>query len=122
MTGLAHNQSDCTSFPQAEVDDCCALTTRPLELDEADNFALLLKILADPTRLRMLSIIAADNCTSVTATKLVHALGITQPTVSHHLKRLTEAGLLERVRSGNALLYKVRPEPFAQLRTLLTMD
>ena len=48
--------------------------------------------------------------------------GLSKPTVSHHLKRLTEAGLLDKVRVGRTVTHQVRPELFAELRTVLQMD
>ncbi|WP_425486430.1 ArsR/SmtB family transcription factor [Corynebacterium incognita] len=102
--------------------ECCAMTTRALTPEESASYAARLKVLADPTRLRLLSLIAADGCRSVTAGDLVGELGITQPTVSHHIARLVEAGLLEPVRHGKTQLYRVLPEHFAELRTILQMD
>lgn len=98
------------------------MATRALTPEESASYAACLKVLADPTRLRLLSLIAADGCRSVTAGDLVAELGITQPTVSHHIARLVEAGLLEPVRHGKTQLYRVLPEPFAELRTILQMD
>lgn len=54
--------------------------------------------------------------------ELTEMSGLSQPTVSHHLKRLTEAGLLDKVRVGRTVTHQVRPELFAELRTVLQMD
>src|SRR5699024_12700329 len=54
--------------------------------------------------------------------ELTETSGLSQPTVSHHLKRLTEAGLLDKVRVGRTVTHQVRPELFAELRTVLQMD
>lgn len=50
------------------------------------------------------------------------SLGLSQPTVSHHLRKLVEAGLLEKTRAGRTVTHRVRPELFAELRTVLQMD
>ena len=82
----------------------------------------LFKVLADPARLRILSHLAAEGCGPISVNELTEISGLSQPTVSHHLKRLTEAGLLEKTRVGRILTHQVRPELFAELRTVLQMD
>lgn len=100
---------------------CCSLTSGPMGQAEADRTAEMFKALADPMRLRLLSHVAAQGCESVCACDLTEPLGITQPTVSHHMKRLVEAGLIMREQRGRWAHYSVVPEAFAQLRVVLDL-
>lgn len=79
--------------------------------------ALALKALSDPTRLRLFSLISAgsEQC----ACDLTEPLGVSQPTVSHHLKVLTEAGLLEREQRGKWAYFSVNRDRLAELSTFL---
>lgn len=86
------------------------------------DYVIAFSGLADPARLRLLSQLAADGCGPVSVGELTETSGLSQPTVSHHLKRLTEAGLLDKVRVGRTVTHQVRPELFAELRTVLQMD
>jgi ArsR family transcriptional regulator len=81
----------------------------------------LLKALADPTRLRLLSHVAAQGCDTVCVCSLTDDLGISQPTVSHHMKKLVEAGLLTREQRGKWAHYSVVPGAFAELRAFLDL-
>lgn len=101
--------------------DCCSLADGPLGASEAAEVAGLLKALADPMRLRLLSHVAARGCADVCACDLTAELGIAQPTVSHHMKRLVDAGLLTRERRGRWAHYTVVPEAFAPLREVLSV-
>ncbi|MEK7233569.1 MAG: metalloregulator ArsR/SmtB family transcription factor [Elusimicrobiota bacterium] len=85
---------------------------------DAEDLARRFKALADPARLRLLSLIASCD-DEVCACEFVGTLGVSQPTVSHHLKVLHEAGLLERERRGKWVLYKIAPEAFDALRAVL---
>lgn len=88
---------------------CCPpLLEAPLAADDADRLASVMKVLADPARLRILSMIAArgDACVC----HLTEPLGLSQPTVSHHLKVLHEAGLLEREPRGRWVHYRLAPD------------
>lgn len=93
-----------------------------LSSDEASSFATLFKVLADPNRLMLLSQIAACGCVSFSVNELTELTGLSQPTVSHHLKKLAEAGLVTKHRDGRTVTHAVVPEPFAQLRAVLQMD
>ncbi len=100
---------------------CCSLSTRPYTPPEASDLAERFRILSDPTRLRMLSLIASRGCGPVCVGDLVDPLGVSQPTVSHHLRILTDAGLLTRRREGRSVLYTVVAEAFAPLRAALAI-
>ena len=100
-------------------EECCTLSAGPVDSVEAERIAFLLKALSDPTRLRLLSHVAAQGCNSVCACDLTEPLGISQPTVSHHMKKLVDAGLLTREQKGRWAHYSVVPSAFAELRSFL---
>ena len=85
---------------RTDSDECCTLSAGPLDTAAAERIASLLKALSDPTRLRLLSHVAAQGCESVCACDLTAPLGISQPTVSHPMKKLVDAGLLPREQKG----------------------
>jgi len=90
---------------------CCPSgLSAPLERPEADELAHLLKAVADPARLQLLSLIRASERGEACACDLTEPLGLSQPTVSHHLKILTEAGLLTRERRGTWAWFSLVPE------------
>jgi ArsR family transcriptional regulator len=100
--------------------DCCPqLLAAPLAEEEAERLAAALRVLADPARLRLLSIIGADPNGEVCACQLTGPLGLSQPTVSHHLKVLTDAGLIGREQRGRWAYFWVLPEPLELLRGTL---
>ncbi|MBV8560297.1 MAG: helix-turn-helix transcriptional regulator [Acidimicrobiia bacterium] len=100
--------------------ECCpSVLAAPLEAAEADELARSFAALADPARLRLLSLIAAQEAGEVCACDLVEPLGKSQPTVSHHLKVLYEAGLVDREKRGTWVWYSVVPERVSALRSAL---
>jgi ArsR family transcriptional regulator len=103
----------------ATAASCPPLSSGPLDQDEAHRLATALKILADPARLQLLSLIQAQPSGEACVCHLTEPLGLSQPTVSHHLKVLREAGLVERDRRGSWAYYRVLPEPLTALRDLL---
>jgi ArsR family transcriptional regulator len=98
---------------------CPPLLAGPLDADEAVNLAAALKALADPARLRLLSLIQAQPDSEACVCHLTEPLGLTQPTVSHHLKVLLEAGLVERDQRGSWAYFRVVPDQLQTLRELL---
>lgn len=99
---------------------CCApVRAEPMSEADAIEVAKGFAALADPARLRLLSLIAAQDAGEVCACDLVEPLGKSQPTVSHHLKVLFDAGLVARDKRGTWVWYRVVPERLAQLRSLL---
>lgn len=108
--------------PPAEAASCCSLGAGLLTHAEADRYAQLFKVLADPARLRLLSQLAEDGCGPISVSELAAQSGLSQPTVSHHLKKLTDAGLLTKTRQGRTVTHQVLPGTFAELRTVLQMD
>jgi ArsR family transcriptional regulator len=95
------------------------LLQQPLEADEAEQLASALRVVADPARLRLLSLIQAQPDHEACVCHLTEPLGLSQPTVSHHLKVLSQAGLVEREQRGSWAYFRVREEPLAALRGLL---
>jgi ArsR family transcriptional regulator len=98
---------------------CPPLLQGPLDATEARRLAESMKALADPARLRLLSLIQAQPGAEACVCHLTEPLGLSQPTVSHHLKVLLQAGLVEREQRGSWAYYRVVPEPLAALREVL---
>lgn len=98
---------------------CPPLSGEPLDPDSAAGLARVLKAVADPARLRILSLIRAQPDGDACVCHLTGPLGLTQPTVSHHLKTLHEAGLLTRERRGAWVHYGVDEEALGSLAALL---
>jgi ArsR family transcriptional regulator len=104
----------------ATVAACCApLSEEPLTAGDAERLAAALKVIADPARLRLLSLIQAQQDREACVCNLQEPLGLSQPTVSHHLKVLVDAGLLEREQRGRWAYFRVVPESLTALRELL---
>ena len=100
---------------------CCEpVTEAALTEDEAEQLAAGFKVLADPVRLRLLSLVATAAGGEVCACDLVEPVGRSQPTVSHHLSILTDAGLLEREQRGRWAWFRARPDRLEVLRDALT--
>ena len=109
-----------TVLSPAETAGCCApLTAEPLTMEQAEQVAPLLKALADPVRLRLLSLVAAHEGGEACICDLNAAFGLSQPTISHHMKVLHEAGLVDRDKRGVWVYYRIRPEALASLATLI---
>lgn len=89
---------------------CCApLVREPLAQPDAEKLAQTIKALADPARLRLLSIVASSPDQEACVCDLIEPVGLSQPTVSHHLKVLTEAGFLSRSKRGTWAYYRLIP-------------
>jgi ArsR family transcriptional regulator, arsenate/arsenite/antimonite-responsive transcriptional repressor len=102
------------------ADACCApLLREPLTVGQAADLARLLKALADPTRLRLVSIVAARQDGEACVCDLTEPLGLTQPTISHHLKLLVEAGIFTRDKRGVWAYYSLVPSVLAALSAVL---
>ena len=103
------------------IEACCApLLAGALSEAEAEDLAAAFKVLADPARLRLLSIVANAPAGEACGCELVEPVGRSQPTISHHLSVLTEAGLLTREKRGRWAWYRVVPERLAVLRDALS--
>ena len=98
---------------------CPPLLQERIDAEDALQLASALRVIADPARLRLLSLIQAQPGHEACVCHLTEPLGLSQPTVSHHLKVLLQAGLVEREQRGNWAYFRVREEPLAALRALL---
>src|SRR5437660_9324003 len=98
---------------------CPPLLAGPLDAPDAEDLAQALKVLADPARLRLLSLIQSQPDGEACVCHLTEPLGLRQPTVSHHLKVLLRAGLVEREQRGSWAFFRVVPDRLKTLRELL---
>ena len=98
---------------------CPPLLQEPLSAPDAEQLAAALRAVAEPARLRLLSLIQSQPGHEACVCHLTEPLGLSQPTVSHHLKVLLRAGLVEREQRGSWAYFRVREEPLAALRELL---
>jgi ArsR family transcriptional regulator len=105
--------------PVETVACCSPLTNEPLSAERAAHIAPLLKALADPVRLRLLSLVASHADGEACVCDLNDAFDLSQPTISHHLKVLHEVGLLDRSKRGVWVYYSVRREALADLGALI---
>lgn len=111
-----------TSLPLVapDVDDCCAsVTGGVLAVEEAQRLARMFKALSDPSRVRLLSMIAAQNGGEACLCDLTEPVGLSQPTVSHHMKQLVDAGLVTRDQRGKWAYYALVPEVLTMLSAAL---
>ena len=100
---------------------CCAPLGAPaLSAEEAEAGAALFAALSDPARVRIVNLVATSD-DPVCACHLIEPLGLSQPTVSHHLKRLVEAGLLEREQRGKWAYFSLAPEAGTRLAGLVDL-
>ena len=103
-----------------DVTACCApLTRETLSAQQADDLARSLKALADPTRLRLISIVAASAGEEACACDLTEPVGLSQPTVSHHLKILVDAGFFTRTQRGTWAYFTLVPGALDSVARLL---
>jgi ArsR family transcriptional regulator len=101
--------------------DCAPLLEEEIGAADAHRLAALLKVLADPARLRLLSLIQAQPTGEACVCHLTTPLGLSQPTVSHHLKKLTDAGLLDREQRGKWAYFSINPEAAERLAGLVDL-
>jgi ArsR family transcriptional regulator, arsenate/arsenite/antimonite-responsive transcriptional repressor len=101
------------------AESCPPLFEAPLSAENAERLASAVKVLADPARLRLLSLIQSQPGGEACGCHLTEPLGLGQPTVSHHLSVLREAGLVEREQRGKWAYYRVRSEGLTALRAVL---
>jgi ArsR family transcriptional regulator, arsenate/arsenite/antimonite-responsive transcriptional repressor len=99
---------------------CCPpLSVEPLSAEQAEQVAPLLKALADPVRLRLMSIVASHPGGEACVCDLNDAFDLSQPTISHHLKVLHNVGLLDREKRGVWVYYRARTQALASLGALI---
>jgi len=104
----------------ADTAACCSpLSSEPLSAEQAEQVAPLLKALADPVRLRLMSLVASHPGGEACVCDLTDAFELSQPTISHHLKVLHDCGLLDREKRSVWVYYRARPEALASLGALI---
>lgn len=108
------------SLPAPDLAVCCSpVTGAALDSATAERLAGVLKALGEPTRLRLVSLIAAHQGAEACVCELTGPVGLTQPTVSHHLKVLVDAGLIEREQRGKWAYYRLVPGVLGTLAEVL---
>jgi len=100
---------------------CCSTSAPPLARDEAARVAAGFKALADPARVQLIHLVSSADTAESCVCDLTAALGLSQGTVSHHLKVLIEAGLLERERRGTWAWYRLVPGALTALAGTLAV-
>ncbi len=113
------NRQTATNVRATATACCASVLAAPLDTTEAAELAGGFSALADPVRLRALSIIAASPEGEVCVCDFVAPLGKSQPTVSHHLKILSEAGLVQSERRGKWVWYSLNRERLSELRAAI---
>jgi ArsR family transcriptional regulator, arsenate/arsenite/antimonite-responsive transcriptional repressor len=108
-------------LPLMDVSACdvAPLVREPLSTESAVELAGMLKALSDPVRLRLLSVVASHTGGEACVCDISVGIDVTQPTISHHLKVLRTAGLLDSERRGSWVYYRVRPEALQKLSHVL---
>jgi ArsR family transcriptional regulator, arsenate/arsenite/antimonite-responsive transcriptional repressor len=102
-------------------DGCCTVLVRePITASQADSLARILRALAEPTRLRLVSMVAAHEGGEACVCDLTGPLGLTQPTISHHLKILVGAGIFTRDKRGKWAFYALVPAALDTLAAILS--
>jgi len=114
-----------STFPRLPVVQnalaCCSpLAREPISAAQAQQVASLLKAIAEPARLRLLSLVLSHEGAEACVCDLTPYFDLSQPTISHHLKVLHDSGLLDREKRGTWVFYKARPEAMAALGSLFT--
>ncbi|MGH8889194.1 MAG: metalloregulator ArsR/SmtB family transcription factor [Acidothermaceae bacterium] len=100
---------------------CCSpLTREPLSVDQAEHVSTLLKALADPVRLRLMSLVVSSADGEVCVCDLTDAFDLSQPTISHHLKVLHDVGLLDREKRSTWVYYRARSEVLDTIAALIS--
>jgi ArsR family transcriptional regulator, arsenate/arsenite/antimonite-responsive transcriptional repressor len=112
---------DMSSLPLVELTECCAPLDAPtLSEQEATATAELFKALGDPARVRAINVLATAG-EPVCICELIEPLGLAQPTVSHHMKKLLEAGLVEREQRGKWAYFSLKPEALEKLAAVVDL-
>ncbi|MED7825528.1 ArsR/SmtB family transcription factor [Streptomyces chiangmaiensis] len=106
--------------PESVAPCCPPLNERPLTAGEAERTARMFKALGDPVRLRLFSLVASHEGGEACVCD-ISDVGVSQPTVSHHLKKLKEAGLLTSERRGTWVYYRVEPSVLTAMGQLLAI-
>lgn len=120
---IQHAARDLPVVSASGPDACArpALTGEPIGAEAAAGLAQVFKALGDPVRLRLISLIGAREGGEVCVCDLASAFNLTQPTISHHLKVLREAGLIDSERRGTWVYYRLVPATLGRIAELLSV-
>ncbi len=111
-----------TATPLTLLEDCCSpVLGQVITATEAEWLAGSLKAIADPVRLRLISLVAAHADAEACVCDLTAPVGLSQPTVSHHLKVLVDAGILTREQRGRWAYYRLVPDSLDTIARLITL-
>ena len=113
------SKSQLTLTATESVACCSPLLTEPMSEDQAERIAPLVKALADPVRLRLLSLVASHADGEACVCDLNDAFDLSQPTISHHLKVLHDVGLLDREKRGVWVYYRINASALRDFGALL---
>ena len=119
VIGEAAGSGDCCPPGDGGAECCAPLACEPLPESGAQELALLFKAVADPVRLRLLSLIACHDGGESCVCDLLDAFDMTPPSVSYHLKILREAGLISSQRRGTWVYYRVNPDVMTRMSAVL---
>lgn len=109
-----------TVLTPADSAACCSpMSAEPLTAEQAERVAPLMKALGDPVRLRLMSLVASHEGGEACVCELNDAFDLSQPTISHHMKVLYEAGLVDREKRGVWVYYRARPEALNAIGILI---
>ena len=113
-------RTDAASGPIPAVACCAPLVRAPLDAEDATGLAAVLKAIADPARLRLISLLSAQESGEACVCDLTEPLNLSQPTVSHHLKTLVDAGLVRREKRGVWAHFSLVPGALDDVARVLT--
>jgi ArsR family transcriptional regulator len=119
VIGEAAGSGDCCPPGDGGAECCAPLSCEPLPESGAQELALLFKAVADPVRLRLLSLIACHDGGESCVCDLLDAFDMTPPSISYHLKILREAGLISSQRRGTWVYYRVNPDVMTRMSAVL---
>ena len=119
VIGEAAGSGDCCPPGDGGAECCAPLACEPLSESGAQELALLFKAVADPVRLRLLSLIACHDGGESCVCDLLDAFDMTPPSISYHLKILREAGLISSERRGTWVYYRVNPDVMTRMSAVL---
>ncbi len=105
--------------PTQAVACCSPLAREPISLARAEAIAPLMKAIAEPVRLRLLSLVASHEGAEACVCDLAEGFDLSQPTITHHLKVLHDVGLLDREKRGVWVYYRLRTEALSDVATLI---
>ncbi len=113
-------KSELELTPVEAVACCSPMTNEPLSAEQAEQISHLLKALADPVRLRLMSLVLSHQGGEACVCDLTDAFDLSQPTISHHLRVLHEVGLLDRDKRGVWVFYRAREQALTSIAALIS--